>query len=523
MKTPPARRPSWIFAGLSGLLLTAAFPNIGLNWLAWIALVPLLAVIRGLGWKSAFKTGFVAGLVHYLTLIYWVAYTMRAYGNLPWPVCLSILALLAGYLALFPAIFSAFVGWSRLPALASLFVWPALWVAFEYVRTFFLTGFPWGLVGYTQYRSLHLIQNSDILGAYGTSFLILFVNSALCILFVYVRKTDWQGMEVTGSKAAASIFLGAGLTILFWGYGSLRLSALEDRMAKVPAAEVAVVQGNIEQSLKWDPAFQAATIDRYLRLSQSLPAPRPELIVWPETALPFYFTAEPALTEKVYDGLRHFDSIFLLGSPAFERHSGRVDYYNRAFLVEPGGRISGKYDKAHLVPFGEYVPLKRWLPFLGKMVAQVGDFSRGKIGDTIAWQKGPLGVLICYEVIFPYIARSMVANGARLLVNITNDAWYGRSSAPYQHFSMTVFRAVENRRALARSANTGISGFVDPAGRILAETPIFEEAAMSRQLPLMTLTTFYTRFGDVFARLCLAAVLLTAIGRLVADKRAPDR
>ena len=186
----------------------------------------------------------------------------------------------------------------------------------------------------------------------------------------------------------------------------------------------------------------------------------------------------------------------------------RVKYYNSAYLVAPDGTVAGKYDKVHLVPFGEYVPLKRWLPFLGKIVAQVGDFQAGRRGNTIRGVGPRLGVQICFEIIFPMLSRALVQNEAALLVNITNDAWFGESSAPYQHFSMAIFRAVENRRSLVRAANTGISGFVDPLGRIVASTPLDTEATLTRRVPILQEKTFYTRYGDAFALACLMATFL---------------
>jgi apolipoprotein N-acyltransferase len=175
----------------------------------------------------------------------------------------------------------------------------------------------------------------------------------------------------------------------------------------------------------------------------------------------------------------------------------------------------GKYDKTHLVPFGEYVPFKKWLPFLGKMVAQVGDFRAGKVGNTIPWRNEQLGVQICYEIIFPELSRAMVRSQASILINITNDAWFGKTSGPYQHFSMTVFRAVENRRSLARAANTGISGFIDPAGRILTSTALLQEAVATQTVPLLKVRSIYTRLGDLFAQACLAVVLLTILKEIV--------
>ena len=501
----------------SGVAVTSAFPNIDMGWLAWIAVVPLLVAVRNVKWKRAFGLGFLAGMVHYLSLIYWVAYTMRTYGHLPWPVCISILVLLAAYLALYFGAFTALVCLLRPKPASMLIAGPIMWVALEYVRSFFLSGFPWELLGYSQYRVLHLIQISDTLGPYGISFLILLVNTALLFLLLRILKLNWYGTRISGRLVSAALALGIILTAATWLYGDRRLADVDRLSASAPSIQVGVIQGNIEQVLKWNPAFQEATIDKYLQLSQKLGVTtRPDLIVWPETALPFHFLYDAALTEKVQEGIRRNGTYFLVGAPSFDRGTQRVDYYNSAYLVDPQGNAAGKYDKTHLVPFGEYVPFKKWLPFLGKLVAQVGDFSRGTTGDTIAWKEGQLGVFICYEAIFPYITRAMVANGANLLVNITNDAWYGHSSAPYQHFSIALFRAVENRRALIRSANTGISGFVDPAGRIIEPTALFADAAIAQRVPLISRYSLYTHLGDLFAGACLAATALVLFAQLIA-------
>jgi len=506
MKIAKADRVRIILAASSGLLLTAAFPNLQLSWLAWFGVVPLLAAIRDCGVKKSFKLGFSAGLIHYLTLIYWLAYTMRTYGYLPWPVCVAVLIFFSAVLALFSGVFTAIVSLLRLKPARALIMIPLVWVSLEYLRSFIFTGFPWEFIGHSQYSALHIIQISDILGVYGISYLIVFVNTVIFFLILGRTKHDWQGVTITRRFAAVSIAAAIFLSGVVWSYGQWRLNAI-DRLAKAaPQVRSVVVQGNIEQSVKWNPAFQLATADKYLRLSRSAGNQNPDLIIWPETALPFYYNHNAALTTKVRKGIRDMGTYFLFGSPSFERKPGRIDYYNSAYLIDPEGKPLGKYNKAHLVPFGEYVPFKRWLPFLGKIVAQVGDFSRGKIGATIPWKNHKLGILICYEGIFPYLARTMVKNGASLLIIITNDAWYGRSSAPYQHLSLAVFRAVENRRALIRSANTGISGFIDPAGRILAETPLFQEATIFEHVPVLTEQTFYTRFGDVFAIICMAVV-----------------
>ncbi len=515
-----SHRTRQVLAAGSGLLLTGAFPDAGFSWLAWFGIVPLLLAIHNLSWRKAFGLGFLAGMVHFLTLVYWIAYTMRTYGYLPWPVGISILALLAACLALFPAGFAALVSRLRPHPLLALFLVPVIWVALEYLRSFFLSGFPWELLGYSQYRELHLVQISDIFGVYGVSGLLVVANASLFILLLGLLKRDWNGVPITRGIAATALALGVLLNGLSWFYGAHRIREIDRTSAAAPAIRAAFVQGNIEQALKWDPAFQSATVDTYLRLSRTVMDQRPDLVVWPETALPFHFGYEALLTERVREGVRQSATYFLVGSPSFEKGPGRVDFYNSAYLLDPRGGVVGKYNKAHLVPFGEYVPLKRWLPFLGKLVEQVGDFSRGAIGETITWKHGRLGVLICYEGIFANIARTMARNGANLLINITNDAWYGRTSAPYQHFSMIVLRAIENRRTLIRAANTGISGFVDPAGRILEKTALFTEAAGVRQVPLIATVSIYSRIGDVFAAACLGVVVILLVGLTASRWRA---
>jgi apolipoprotein N-acyltransferase len=505
-----------LLAVLSGLLLTGAFPKIGWAWLAWFALVPLLAAISNLSVRQSFRIGFITGLAHYLSLLYWVVPVMRTYGYLPLYLSVAILFLFAAVLALFPAVFSmalAAVGPSPLRCLVTM---PLLWVALEYVRTFIFTGFPWELLGYSQYLRHHLIQIADLFGVYGVSFLIALGNAAIFLAIMYIGRKTWHGRPISRPLVLGASALFVAGFLLTWIYGAWRIQATDRLIAAAATARVAVIQGNIDQAVKWDPVFQAATIKTYHRLSLVTKLEKPDLIVWPESATPFFLFYDRRPTKKVLAGIEQTDIDFLIGSPSFERQGKREIYYNSAYLVSPVAKNISKYDKAHLVPYGEYVPFKKWLPFLGKLVAQVGDFQPGTPGKTLPWDKNALGVQICYEIIFPGLSRAMVKNNAVLLINITNDAWFGKTSGPYQHFSMTIFRAVENRRALARAANTGISGFIDPAGRILASTPLLEEAALTRDLPLIRSKTFYTRYGDMLALACLAgamSVILVEIGK----------
>jgi apolipoprotein N-acyltransferase len=495
-----------LLAVLSGLLLTAAFPKMELSVLAWVAFVPVLWALREAGPREGFRRGMVFGLAHFLSLLYWLVPTMTVYGHLPLPLAVGILFLFASVLSLLfvAPVTSALTIVAASPArlLAAL---PLLWTASEFLRSFLFTGFPWALLGYSQYRHLALIQMADVLGVYGISTLIAFGGAALFLVAAMLTGTRWQGQAVGrlsayGGVAAAALLVAAAL-----GYGAIRIEQIDRLAAGAPGLRTAVVQGNIEQSEKWDPSIQAATIEKYIRLSLAVKPQDPELVIWPESAAPFYFLAEGPPTRALMQGVAAAGTSFLFGAPSFEPKGGRAgDYFNSAYLVAPG-EILGKYDKAHLVPYGEYTPFKEYLPFLGKIVEHVGDFKSGPEGRTLALGGRKLGIQICYEVIFPQLARAQVRNGAVLLITITNDAWYGQTAGPYQHFMLAVLRSVENRRALARAANTGISGFVDPVGRVLDPTALEVEAAVVRPLPLLQIESVYTRTGDVFGWACLIA------------------
>lgn len=500
----------------SGLLLTVTFPEIGWSYVAWAAFVPLFLAVRNLDVKQSFAAGFAAGLVHYLTLLYWLVHTMHTYGYLPVYLSVLILCLLAVYLAFYPALFAAVITWIRPGPLPALVLFPSLWVCLEFVRNFMLTGFPWGLIGYSQYRHLHLIQVADILGVYGISFLIVLANTVLFFGVLYATGSTWRSLLIRSRVMAVSCVILVAALASVLAYGGKRMDDVDHMIAEVETVDVAVVQGNISQSEKWDAAFCHSTVDTYLRLSGDMAYEGADLIIWPETAAPFYFLYDRPMTEKVISGIENIGVHFLIGAPTVALEEQAVRYYNSAYMITPDGSIDGRYDKVHLVPFGEYVPLKRFLPFIGHMVAQVGGFHSGRKGHTLQWRDIDIGVQICYEVIFPELAVEMVRNRAALLVNITNDAWFGRTGAPYQHFSMAVFRAVENRRPLIRAANTGISGFIDPVGRIMAQTPLFEEAAITRPVPVIRrMDTIYTRHGALSVLVCFIAIMIFVVIRLV--------
>lgn len=491
LKTPsPGER--YLYAILSGVVLTASFPPGKTEWLAWFALVPLLIGIYGSAPRQAFRAGLAAGLAHYLTLLYWIIVALEHYGNIPYAVSAGILGLLCLYLALYPALFAAFAVNIRGSRFA-LFRLAAFWVALEYLRAKLLTGFPWCLLGCTQYRHLTLIQSADLVGVYGLSF-VLVLSSGL----IYTLLVD-RGFLKGGTlkwEIPAVIVVGC----LLFGYGAIRLSGSPPQRGERPW-RVAVVQGNIDQSVKWNPAFQKKTVEIYRRLSRATFGFRPDLIVWPETAVPFFFQDDGPLAQRVVSVPRDSGADLIFGSPAYRMGEGPVRLYNRAFDLSPAGEVRGYYDKIHLVPFGEYVPLKKFLPFVNRLVVSAGDFAPGKEASPLKLPHFSAGVLICFEIIFPELARAQSRNGARILVNLTNDAWYGMTSAPYQHFSMAVFRAVENRRPLVRAANTGISGVIAPNGQILDQTRLFRESVLTWAFePSSPALTVYTRYGDLFAQ-----------------------
>ena len=505
---------AYLPAVLSGFLMTLAFPKTGLHGLAWPALVPLMVSVfylqdkKSPDLKKAFNMGLFFGMSHYLTLLYWLVNTLAVYGGLPGISACSILVLLCFYLSLYTALFCVVL--SRMSVFSPLMPFKAasLWVGLEYLRSFLLTGFPWGLLGYSQYKNTLLIQVSDLGGVYALSFAIVWANAFLSMtascLTGYLKNNLRNTKHIPLVFSFVLVLAGAGF---LWGYGRYRIETIDQALANLDQKDVCVVQGNIKQHFKWDAAFKKKTIDVYCALSIDAVSDRekaPDLIVWPETALPFYYGPEKKFSAMVDTCIRNAGTHFIIGSPALEKFGQTYKFYNRALMMNRFSGITGCYDKIHLVPFGEYVPLGKYLSFLGKITAQAGNFTPGpEDADLLSFDRTRAGMLICFEIIFPSLSRSVVDRGADVLVTITNDAWFGQTSAPYQHFSMAVFRAVENRRAVVRAANTGISGFIDPVGRIGSTLPLGKRDHLTAQVNLFNKTTFYTRFGDAFALACL--------------------
>ena len=493
-------------------MLTASFPPGHLDWMAWLALVPLLWSLKDETPARAFKLGLVTGLAHYLTLIYWIVVVLKHYGGLPFVVSLGVLIIFCIYLSLYPALFSFLI--IRIKGFRlSIFTVAAVWVGLEYLRANFLSGFPWCLLGYSQYKQIWLIQITDLIGVYGLSFLILLSNALL-----YVILFERQSIKKIFLIREVPILFIMAVFVLFYGYN--RLSQRETGGQDRKPMKVAIVQGNIDQSVKWDPAYQEKTINIYESLTQATRPFKPNLVVWPETALPFFFQANRALAPGVIRMAVSLGTDLIFGSPAFKEHKGGVDYYNRAYAVASDGRVTGYYDKVHLVPFGEYVPLKKILPFVHRLVPAAGDFASGKEVSPLRLPDVSVGILICFEAIFPALSREQTKKGAEILVNLTNDAWFGMTSAPHQHLSMAILRSVENRRPMVRAANTGISAMISPWGEILSKGEQFREEVLMKDIRFSDVSlSFYTSHGDLFILAMVLLVVVHGIIDTVKDKR----
>jgi apolipoprotein N-acyltransferase len=497
-------------AFISGLLLVLCFPTINIYGLAWIALVPFLLSLYGEKPKQAFKAGLFLGIPYFFGTLYWIYHSINHYGGVPLIASIVIVILLCLYLSLYTGIFallfSMTIRTSRLPA---LLVAPVFWVVLEFLRSYLFTGFPWSSIGYTQYKFLTAIQISDITGIYGVSFLVVAVNGAVADIFLIRRRIkDIPLFPLSYTVIGFSILLTSIISAFL--YGHLRLG--EERPGK--QLKASIIQGNIEQDKKWEPAYQGAVIETYKDLSLKAASSSPSIIIWPETAVPFFFKTDREYSEELIDFQNQLNAHLLFGSVLVKgKKEGKYLLSNSAVLLDKSGMVSYVYDKIHLVPFGEYVPLQKVLFFVDKLVVGIGDYTRGNHYFRAETPSGGFATLICYEIIFPGLVRKFYSSGGDFIVNITNDAWFGKTSGPYQHFSMAVFRAVENRKPVIRAANTGISGFIDSNGRIISKTNLFKQEVLTEDIKTDATRSFYTRYGDLFSYIWIvySVVLLTNI------------
>ncbi len=509
---------NFFLAILSGILFILIFPSCNYSFLAWISLVPLLIAIENKNSITVFCLGFLTGVIAYAGILYWLGEALIKYGQLPEIVSYLILLALVFYLALYVGVFCLLQRFFVLHVsswILQVLFGGFLWVFLELCRTYFLSGFPWALLGYSQWENTFLIQIAEITGCYGVSFLVVISN----ITFSKMLDAQWQG-EKLHKKVKILVFAGIGLSICY-GYGYFVINQAENNDKSLLKA--VVLQGNIPQKMKWDSAYKLQIMTIYEKLVKEVKPLNPQLIVWPEAALPGYIKYERDLNCWLETLIKQSECNHIIGGPDVEYSKNNLEkekYYNAAFLFSSDGRILDQHNKIHLVPFGETVPLKCLFSKVISVLNEIGDFNKGDEIRILKLPAANTGTIICFEIIFPYLVRRFVKGGAKIMINITNDAWFGKTSAPEQHFSTCVFRAVENRVSIVRAANTGVSGFIDAFGRVKKNIPLFEEGWHCEDVYLSEKKSFYTEYGDVFAYGCsILMIILMAVAKRKKKKK----
>lgn len=497
-------------SALSGILLAACFPNYNLAWLVWVAPLPLLlAVVHEPRLPRAYLLGAITGAVFLSLSVYWIALVMKNYGNMSWPPAIGVMAAFLAVDSSYWGLFALVTGWTaRRSRGLALLAAPFLWIAMELAETYgYFGGFPWNLLGYGV-QSSGLMQIATATGVYGLSFLA-FVTTAL-VAWVLLRPRAIRRRVI----------------LAVWMVSLAVVNYVLAPPAPADGPELAImVQPNVplnESAENWAPwrnpvplaNLAGLTLDT-LRQSP-LPSPGPPLLVWSENPAPFYFDRDPIFRGAVENLARTARAEVIVGVTTFV-NGDTSRPLNSAVVLAPSGSVVLRYAKIHLVPFGEYVPA--WLDHLvGKISSEAGNFVPGTTYASAPSGPGAIGVFICYEEVFPQLVRRLTPHGPSVLVNISDDAWYGDSSAAFQTMEMARWRAIENRRYLLRSTNDGVTDIVDPYGRVRETLPRHQQGALAGRFEYESSATFYTTHGDVFAWLCVAlagalAMVRMSIGR----------
>ena len=496
---------AWLLVLLSAVLQILIFPLPGLYIFSWFALTPLiLALLRArpagelevIGapnlqpatpWQG-FLLGFVCGIVWYAGTCYWIFDTMRLYGGLNAPMALLVLFLFCCYLGLYHGLFGLLLSLLARPRdlRRALVVAPFLWVAVELARTR-ITGFPWNLLGIAQVDNVALCRIAGWTGVYGISFEIALVNVAFAAAFL-IPRAKRTAMLVAGLAAAAVLQAG--------------------RLVEAPPANAdraaLLVQQNVPVQAEWTPAYFQQTLSGLTQLTvNSANGHKIDLIVWPESPAPF-FTNDAKFRDAISRLARDTNAWIVVGAIGSDASQPNVEgpVFNSAALISPGGQWTSRYDKVHLVPFGEYLPFPSLFSFAGGLTKEVGQFEHGTSHRPLIAAGESLGLFICYESIFPDEVRQSADQGAEVFVNISNDGWYGDSGAYAQHLNQTRMRAIENDRWILSATDTGVTASIDPLGRVAARSQRKQRAALEAPYALTSVTTFYTRHGDWFAYVC---------------------
>ncbi|HYS55312.1 MAG TPA: apolipoprotein N-acyltransferase [Thermoanaerobaculia bacterium] len=489
----------FLLAIISGVLFALAFPNAAMGWLIFIAPIPLFIILaRATRARDAFLLGWISQFTAWLIMVPWVVRVMSHYGGLPYITGLLIFVAMCIVLGLYGGLFGLVV--YRIRPGDPFHRWlliPLAWAAIEYGRTYLLTGFPWNLIAGAIVDYTPLLQFDRVAGPYALGVLILIPSATVAWLIA----TRPHGMRVTAVVASVTI-----LCFVWWATGLVAEKLIARQSG--PTYTAALVQPNISQEMRWDARSLTEIFQRMMNMTDTAIRSGASIVIWPESTVPLSYSTTDFFRNEIESVSHHSAVDIILGSVAEDPEDpNRI--WNAAFLVS-GGRTIGHYDKIRLVPFGEYVPLRKMLFFASKLVHQVGNFQFGTKETPLA---GVLryGPAICYEIVFPQIPRTQVVHGANVLVTITNDAWYDGTSAPRQHLNQARLRAVETDRYLLRAGTTGISAFVDPTGRIVEEIPMNRQGIIYARFQPRHTTTLYVRLGDWFAWVACFVVLFAML------------
>jgi apolipoprotein N-acyltransferase len=443
----------------------------------------------------AFKLGYVFGLISNTLLLFWIGY-----AHIPG----AIVAILA--LSFYTAIlFLVYAQIQRFLQEKTIFLLPFLWVGMEYGRSLGEIAFPWLNLAYTQTYYVHLIQYSSLTGVWGVSFWVALLN---VLVYLGIKNFSEGSRQNAGNDRKKLLGLSAIFIILIvipYIYGM----AVIPKEKEKGEVKIALLQGDIDPEVKWDERFLGYNFDVYTKMSREVGKEKVDLLIWPETACPCYLIAEPGYFKMIQSLSESLNTEILTGTNHY-RYWGESLYvfYNSAFLFKPYGEFPTIYSKIHLVPGSERLPFSDKVRIMRKLQLGQADFSPGNELVVFNNHKGKFAVLICFESIFPDLVRRFVIKGADFLVNITNDAWWGKTSGPFQHSQIAVFRAIENRISIARCANSGVSMFIDPYGRTYQKTKIFVRETVIGEIPIKKETTFYTLYGDWLGKGCFFVSIL---------------
>ena len=500
-----------VFAAVSGFLQHLIFPGPNWSFLVWFALVPLLiSGFQERNGKRAFFLGMITGIVFFAFSCYWIYGVLNNYGNLSWIGASFLFTLLVLYLSVYQGIFLYVFSKASLNGVKScLLLSPIIWVSTEYFRAHVFTGFPWCLLGYGFIDSVELVQLASYTGVYGLSFLSV-SSSAVIIGLLFFPSWRYFGCVLLISGAFFEV---------------IKIVSIDLNDKDTNKAYARIVQPHIDVEKEWNKEIRIKTLNQLTKLSlnkieDKTQSQSMELIVWPETPAPFYYNHDPQFRRRINQIAQKSGTTIVFGFVDFQPpvskigigQSSSLEPYNSVGIVSPSGKLISQYDKIHLVPFGEYIPLEKIFFFIDKISTESGNFQAGKEIVLSSLGSGRrIGTVICYEVIVPDLVRKFVSKGAELLITVTNDSWFGDTSAPYQHLLMARMRAVENSRYLIRAANSGISAVISPRGQVLRKTKLNEIAVLEVPFWWRTEITFYSQWGDIFAYFCLAVTGLLLI------------